>query len=108
MAYDYPPEKISVYVSDDGGSELTLFAFMEAVNFAKIWLPFCRDNNIMDRCPEAYFSSERHGRAELESEEIKVIRTKILKTSILLSIYVLLALFFLLVTSLALTLTYIH
>ncbi|XP_023750400.1 cellulose synthase-like protein G3 [Lactuca sativa] len=73
MAYDYPPEKISVYVSDDGGSELTLFAFMEAVNFAKIWLPFCRDNNIMDRCPEAYFSSERHGRAELESEEIKAI-----------------------------------
>ncbi|KAL7597425.1 hypothetical protein Lser_V15G30264 [Lactuca serriola] len=73
IAYDYPPEKISVYVSDDGGSELTLFAFMEAANFAKIWLPFCRDNNIMDRCPEAYFSSERHGKAELESEEIKAI-----------------------------------
>ncbi|KAI3691876.1 hypothetical protein L6452_31678 [Arctium lappa] len=73
MAYDYPPEKISVYVSDDGGSELTLYAFMEAAKFAKIWLPFCRDNNIMDRCPEAYFSSDRHGRPEPESEEIKVI-----------------------------------
>lgn len=71
MAYDYPPEKISVYVSDDGGSELTLFAFMEAAKFAKIWLPFCRDNNIMDRCPEAYFSSDGH--ESPESEEIKVI-----------------------------------
>lgn len=58
MAYDYPPEKISVYVSDDGGSELTLFAFMEAAKFAKIWLPFCRDNNIVDRCPEAFFRSD--------------------------------------------------
>lgn len=57
MAYDYPSEKISVYVSDDGGSELTLFAFFEAAKFAKIWLPFCRDNNITDRCPEAFFRS---------------------------------------------------
>lgn len=73
MAYDYPPEKISVYVSDDGGSELTLFAFMEAAKFAKIWLPFCRDNNIMDRCPEAYFSPVRHGTTELEGEEIKAM-----------------------------------
>ncbi|KAI3828765.1 hypothetical protein L1987_02875 [Smallanthus sonchifolius] len=73
MAYDYPPEKISVYVSDDGGSELTLFAFTEAAKFAEIWLPFCRDNNIMDRCPEAYFSSDRHGKAELEFEEIKAM-----------------------------------
>ncbi|KAK1419167.1 hypothetical protein QVD17_28327 [Tagetes erecta] len=72
MAYDYPPEKISVYVSDDGGSELTLFAFMEAAKFAKIWLPFCRDNNIMDRCPEAYFSTNHHDKVELEDDEIKV------------------------------------
>ncbi|KAL0324176.1 UNVERIFIED_CONTAM: Cellulose synthase-like protein G2 [Sesamum calycinum] len=33
MAYDYPTEKLSVYVSDDGGSELTMFAFMEAAKF---------------------------------------------------------------------------
>ncbi|MFS7927113.1 putative 1,4-beta-D-xylan synthase [Helianthus anomalus] len=77
MAYDYPPEKISVYVSDDGGSELTLFAFMEAAKFAEIWLPFCRDNNIMDRCPEAYFNSNNHGKLdELEIEEIKVTTSK--------------------------------
>ncbi|XP_022849637.1 cellulose synthase-like protein G3 [Olea europaea var. sylvestris] len=57
MAYDYPTEKLSVYVSDDGGSELTLFAFMEAAEFARIWLPFCKENNIIERCPDAYFSS---------------------------------------------------
>ncbi|GKD01804.1 cellulose synthase-like protein G3 [Tanacetum coccineum] len=28
LAYDYPTEKLSVYLSDDGGSELTLFAFI--------------------------------------------------------------------------------
>ncbi|GJV35145.1 cellulose synthase-like protein G3, partial [Tanacetum coccineum] len=71
MAYDYPPEKLSVYVSDDGGSNLTLFAFIEAAKFAKIWLPFCRDNNIVDRCPEAYFSSHNHGQDEFDSEDIK-------------------------------------
>ncbi|KAK3024191.1 hypothetical protein RJ639_043768 [Escallonia herrerae] len=57
MAYDYPTEKLSVYVSDDGGSELTLFAFMEAAKFASHWLPYCRDHEILKRCPDAYFSS---------------------------------------------------
>ncbi|KAL2551030.1 Cellulose synthase-like protein G3 [Forsythia ovata] len=57
MAYDYPAEKLSVYVSDDGGSEFTLFALMEAAKFGSYWLPFCRENKIMNRCPEAYFRS---------------------------------------------------
>ncbi|RVW91580.1 Cellulose synthase-like protein G1 [Vitis vinifera] len=57
MAYDYPTEKLSVYVSDDGGSQLTLFAFMEAARFATHWLPYCRKNKILERCPEAYFES---------------------------------------------------
>ncbi|KAG9448224.1 hypothetical protein H6P81_014352 [Aristolochia fimbriata] len=57
MAFDYPSEKISVYVSDDGGSELTLFAFLEAAKFARHWLPFCKENKIVDRCPEVYFGS---------------------------------------------------
>ncbi|GJZ00278.1 cellulose synthase-like protein G3 [Tanacetum coccineum] len=73
MAYDYPPEKLSVYVSDDGGSKLTFFALSEAAKFAKIWLPFCRDNNIVDRCPEAYFSSHYHGQDEFDSQEIQAI-----------------------------------
>ncbi|BFG32005.1 hypothetical protein CerSpe_182790 [Prunus speciosa] len=44
MAYDYPIQKVSVYVSDDRGSALTLFALMEAAKFARHWLPFCKNN----------------------------------------------------------------
>ncbi|CAK9186392.1 unnamed protein product [Ilex paraguariensis] len=66
MAYDYPTEKLSVYVSDDGGSELTLFALMEAAKFGKHWLPYCRQNNIVDRCPEAYFRSNHPRSSEID------------------------------------------
>ncbi|KAL6182846.1 hypothetical protein ACLB2K_044258 [Fragaria x ananassa] len=71
MAYDYPTEKVSVYVSDDGGSALTLFAFMEAAKFARHWLPFCRENNIVERCPEAFFEMD-HSRFS-EAEKIKIM-----------------------------------
>ncbi|KAL4325394.1 hypothetical protein GQ457_11G024880 [Hibiscus cannabinus] len=71
MAYDYPTEKISVYVSDDGGSAVTLFAFMEAAKFASYWLPFCRDNNIMDRSPHAYFSSLHSTNSETHNIKVK-------------------------------------
>ncbi|XAR55157.1 Cellulose synthase (UDP-forming) [Bertholletia excelsa] len=57
LAYDYPMKKLSVYVSDDGGSAFTLFAFMEAAKFARHWLPFCRKNKVVERCPEVYLSS---------------------------------------------------
>ncbi|GAB4834600.1 hypothetical protein Ancab_032862 [Ancistrocladus abbreviatus] len=72
MAYDYPAEKISVYVSDDGGSELTLFAFMEAAKFARHWLPFCRRNNTVERAPQAYFRSNYTSSSDSEYENIKV------------------------------------
>ncbi|TYK16532.1 cellulose synthase-like protein G3 [Cucumis melo var. makuwa] len=71
MAYDYPTSKISVYVSDDGGSAMTLFAFMEAARFAATWLPFCRKNDVVDRNPDAFFTSN-HG-SNSETEEIKVL-----------------------------------
>lgn len=57
MAYEYPRQKVSIYVSDDAGSELTLFALMEAAEFAKEWIPFCRKKKVMERSPEAYFAS---------------------------------------------------
>ncbi|KAM4101590.1 hypothetical protein ACB094_05G154900 [Castanea mollissima] len=55
MAYDYPPEKLSVYLSDDGGSDLTFYAILEASRFSKIWLPFCKRFKVEPRSPEAYF-----------------------------------------------------
>ncbi|KAL3820845.1 hypothetical protein ACJIZ3_006750 [Penstemon smallii] len=57
MAYDYPPEKLNVYLSDDGGSELMFYALLEATRFSKLWLPFCRKFNIEPRAPSVYFSS---------------------------------------------------
>lgn len=73
LAYDYPTTKISVYVSDDGGSDMTLFAFMEAARFAAEWLPFCRRNDVVERNPEAFFSSNQDW--DSESEKIKVMES---------------------------------
>ncbi|OMO95549.1 Cellulose synthase [Corchorus olitorius] len=56
MALDYPPDKLHVYLSDDGGYDLTLRGMKEAWKFARWWLPFCRRYEIKTRCPEAYFS----------------------------------------------------
>ncbi|KAL6954515.1 hypothetical protein U1Q18_047615 [Sarracenia purpurea var. burkii] len=43
MAYDYPTEKLSVYLSDDGGSDLMFYALLEASQFSKYWLPFLQE-----------------------------------------------------------------
>jgi hypothetical protein len=68
MAYNYPPEKLSVYLSDDGGSILTFYAMWEISAFAKHWLPFCRRYNIEPRSPAAYFvaSDKPHDPRALE------------------------------------------
>ncbi|PPS17067.1 hypothetical protein GOBAR_AA03515 [Gossypium barbadense] len=55
MAYDYPPEKLNIYLSDDGVSELTFYAMLEASSFSKQWLPFCKKFKVEPRSPEAYF-----------------------------------------------------
>ncbi|CAI9117357.1 OLC1v1018734C1 [Oldenlandia corymbosa var. corymbosa] len=74
LAYDYPPEKLSVYVSDDGGSELTLFAFMRAAKFGAHWLAFCRENKVMDRCPDVFFRSNNyHPIKSDQSQKIKIM-----------------------------------
>ncbi|KAJ9690008.1 hypothetical protein PVL29_012597 [Vitis rotundifolia] len=57
MAYNYPSHKLSVYLSDDGGSDLTFYALLEASRFSELWLPFCRKFKIEPRSPAAYFSS---------------------------------------------------
>ncbi|MFS7963710.1 putative cellulose synthase (UDP-forming) [Helianthus anomalus] len=57
MAYDYPPKKLAVYLSDDGGSELTFYALTQAAIFSKHWLPYCRNYKIEPRSPLAYFKS---------------------------------------------------
>nr|XP_023881279.1 cellulose synthase-like protein G3 [Quercus suber]POF22915.1 cellulose synthase-like protein g3 [Quercus suber] len=77
IAYEYPAEKVSVYISDDGGSQMTLFALMEAAKFASHWLPFCRKNNLVDRSPDAYFASNHTPCSETEKIEIMYESMKI-------------------------------
>ncbi|KAK0600710.1 hypothetical protein LWI29_017742 [Acer saccharum] len=75
MSYNYPPEKLSVYLSDDGGSEFTFYALLEASNFSKYWIPFCKKFNIEQRNPEAYFAYVSNDNADLSQEwfDIKII-----------------------------------
>lgn len=76
MSLDYPPEKLAVYLSDDGGAAVTLYAVKEACGFARVWVPFVRKYGIKTICPDAFFSSfgddERlmaMGRNEFKNEE---------------------------------------
>ena len=57
MALDYPPEKLHVYLSDDGGADVTLHAMREAWKFAKRWIPFCKRYKIKCSSPKAYFTA---------------------------------------------------
>ncbi|XP_050215996.1 cellulose synthase-like protein D1 [Mercurialis annua] len=56
LAVDFPVEKVSGYISDDGGAILTFEAMAEAVKFAEVWVPFCRKHNIEPRNPDSYFN----------------------------------------------------
>ncbi|KAH9307451.1 hypothetical protein KI387_035362, partial [Taxus chinensis] len=58
LALDYPVEKISCYISDDGASPITFYSLVETLSFAKNWVPFCRKFNIQKRAPFMYFSKE--------------------------------------------------
>ncbi|KAJ3677536.1 hypothetical protein LUZ60_003260 [Juncus effusus] len=65
MAYNYPTEKLNLYLSDDGGSILTFYAMWEASQFAKYWIPFCKKYKIEPRAPLTFFSSEDPPQDEL-------------------------------------------
>lgn len=73
MSYNYPPEKLSVYLSDDAGSELTFYALLEASRFSKYWLPYCKKFNVEPRSPAAYFTSlSMSDQSDADFSEIKV------------------------------------
>ncbi|KAL8147527.1 hypothetical protein AgCh_005016 [Apium graveolens] len=58
LAVDYPIDKVSCYVSDDGAAMLTFVALSETAEFAKKWVPFCKKFSIEPRAPEYYFSQK--------------------------------------------------
>ncbi|RZS07056.1 hypothetical protein BHM03_00037817 [Ensete ventricosum] len=58
LSVDYPVEKVSCYVSDDGSSMLTFESLVETAEFARKWVPFCKKYSIEPRAPEFYFSQK--------------------------------------------------
>lgn len=58
LAVDYPVDRVSCYVSDDGAAMLTFEALSETSEFAKRWVPFCKKYSIEPRAPEWYFSQK--------------------------------------------------
>ena len=76
MAYDYPSEKLSVYLSDDGGSDLTYYALLEASQFAKHWLPYCKKFGVEPRSPAAYFISRDAPLDANQAKELVIIKVK--------------------------------
>ncbi|KAE8645737.1 cellulose synthase-like protein H1 isoform X2 [Cucumis sativus] len=71
LAVDYPAGKLTCYISDDGGSPVLLYALVEASNFARIWVPFCKKYNVQVRAPFRYFSGKSPSAAghEFQQEE---------------------------------------
>ena len=58
LAVDYPVDKISCYLSDDGAAMLTFEVLSETSEFARKWVPFCKNFNIEPRAPEVYFAQK--------------------------------------------------
>ncbi|KAK6141506.1 hypothetical protein DH2020_024751 [Rehmannia glutinosa] len=58
LSVDYPMEKVSCYVSDDGASMLLFDTLSETSEFARRWVPFCKKYNVEPRAPEFYFSEK--------------------------------------------------
>ena len=81
MAYDYPSEKLSVYLSDDGGSNLTFYALLEASHFARQWIPYCKKFKVEPRSPAAYFGSiySQQHHSDKINEEFEVIKVRALE-----------------------------
>ncbi|GJM97184.1 hypothetical protein PR202_ga14091 [Eleusine coracana subsp. coracana] len=58
LSVDYPVDKVSCYVSDDGAAMLTFEALSETSEFAKKWVPFCKRYSLEPRAPEWYFQQK--------------------------------------------------
>uniref|UniRef100_A0A452YD47 cellulose synthase (UDP-forming) n=1 Tax=Aegilops tauschii subsp. strangulata TaxID=200361 RepID=A0A452YD47_AEGTS len=58
LAVDYPVDRNSCYVSDDGASMLCFDTLSETAEFARRWVPFCKKFAIEPRAPEFYFSQK--------------------------------------------------
>ncbi|KAF5191571.1 Cellulose synthase A catalytic subunit 1 [UDP-forming] [Thalictrum thalictroides] len=58
LVVDYLVNKVSCYVSDDVAVMLTFEALSETSEFARKWVPFCKNFSIEPRAPEFYFAQK--------------------------------------------------
>ncbi|GKC58458.1 cellulose synthase A catalytic subunit 2 [UDP-forming]-like protein [Tanacetum coccineum] len=58
LAVDYPVDKASCYVYDDGAALITFEALSETSEFARKWVLFCKKFSIEPRSPKWYFSKK--------------------------------------------------
>ncbi|KAJ0816017.1 putative cellulose synthase (UDP-forming) chromatin regulator PHD family [Helianthus annuus] len=58
LSVEYPVDKVSCYVSDDGSAMLTFDSLSETAEFARKWVPFCKKHCIEPRAPEFYFAQK--------------------------------------------------
>ncbi|KAJ8898813.1 hypothetical protein K2173_007238 [Erythroxylum novogranatense] len=49
LVVDYPIDKVSCYILDDGSTMLTFEALSETLEFAEKWVSFCKKHNIEPR-----------------------------------------------------------
>ena len=83
LAVDYPVDKVSCYVSDDGAAMLTFESLVETADFARKWVPFCKKFSIEPRAPEFYFSQKiDYLRDKIQPSFVKERRAMKVKLSI--------------------------
>ncbi|KAF5771394.1 putative cellulose synthase (UDP-forming) [Helianthus annuus] len=58
LAVDYPVDKVSCYVSDDGSAMLMFESLSETAEFARKWVPFCKKHSLEPKTPEYYFAQK--------------------------------------------------
>ncbi|CAM6078570.1 unnamed protein product [Sphagnum tenellum] len=58
LSVEYPVDKVSCYISDDGAAMLTFEVLSETSEFARKWVPFCKKFSIEPRAPEMYFAQK--------------------------------------------------
>uniref|UniRef100_A0A7N0RJ80 Uncharacterized protein n=1 Tax=Kalanchoe fedtschenkoi TaxID=63787 RepID=A0A7N0RJ80_KALFE len=65
LAVDYEPHhKLACYVSHDAASPVTIYSLIQAAEFAKCWVPFCKKHGIQVRAPFRYFGTPVSSAAE--------------------------------------------
>uniref|UniRef100_A0A7N0RIY2 Cellulose synthase-like protein H1 n=1 Tax=Kalanchoe fedtschenkoi TaxID=63787 RepID=A0A7N0RIY2_KALFE len=58
LAVDYEAHKLACYVSDDAGSPVTLYSLIQAAEFGKRWVLFCKKYEVQVRAPFRYFGAQ--------------------------------------------------